>query len=119
MFWLLITLIAASLDSSLRNLEELHDGDHRRALTLFFAEKGLVIVRIDERIDGPTYCEMLENCFFDSAEVVLPPSFLFQQDNVSAHVYRHTTAFLENREIPVFPLSISRSERINSTFNKV
>jgi len=67
------------------------------------AEKGLVIVRIDERIDGPTYCEMLESCFFDSAEVILPPSFLFQQDNASAHVCRHTTAFFENREISVFP----------------
>ena len=66
------------------------------------AEKGLVIVRIDERIDGPTYCEMLETCFFNSAEVVLPPSFLFQQDNASAHVCRHTTAFLENRDISVF-----------------
>lgn len=66
------------------------------------AEKGLVIVRIDEKIDGPTYCEMLESCFFDSAEVELPPNFLFQQDNASAHVCRHTTAYLESRGISVF-----------------
>jgi hypothetical protein len=66
------------------------------------AEKGLVIVRIEEKIDGPTYCEMLESCFFDSADVVLPPNFLFQQDNASAHVCRHTMAFLESREISVF-----------------
>ena len=65
------------------------------------AEKTIVIVRIDERINGPTYCDMLETCFFDSAEVVLPPDFVFQQDNATAHVCRHTTSYLENREISV------------------
>ena len=67
------------------------------------AEKGLVIVRIEEKIDGPTYCDMLENCFFDAAEVILPTKFLFQQDNASAHVCHHTTTYLESREISVFP----------------
>lgn len=67
------------------------------------AEKTLVIVRIDERIDGETYCDMLKTCFFDCVEVVLPPEFIFQQDNASAHVCRYTKAYLESLEILTLP----------------
>ena len=61
----------------------------------------LVIVRIEGKIDSPTYCDMLRETFFDNAEVELPPEFIFQQDNAPPHVSQHTKGFLESREIHV------------------
>ena len=65
--------------------------------------KVLVIVHVEGKIDGPTYCEMLEQTFFDNADIVLPDDFYFQHDNAPPHACRHTVDFLENRQIRVLP----------------
>ncbi len=67
------------------------------------ANKVLVIVRVVGKIDGPTYCDMLEETFFGNADIELPPEFYFQHDNAPPHACRHTRDFLENREIRVLP----------------
>ena len=65
------------------------------------ASGGLVLARIKGKIDGETYCDMLARDFFDNEKVILPPDFIFQQDNATPHVCRHTKEFLENRRIKV------------------
>ena len=65
------------------------------------SKKGLVIVRVDERIDSETYCDMLETCFFNNANVILPFNYLFQQDNAPPHLSRFTKEFLESCKIDV------------------
>lgn len=65
------------------------------------AKKGLVIVRIDEKIDSSTYCDMLESCFLNNAQVDLPVDFIFQQDNAPPHSSHQTREFLESRKIEV------------------
>ena len=65
------------------------------------ATKGLVLVRINAKIDGATYCEMLAKDFFDNVNLILPPNLIFQQDNATPHVCRLTKVFLENRNVEV------------------
>ena len=45
------------------------------------ASKVLVVVHVEGKIDSPTYCEMLEETFFNNADIELPPEFYFQHDN--------------------------------------
>ena len=65
------------------------------------AEKALVIVRIDEKIDGPTYCDMLDTCFLPVAALENLDDFTFQHDNAPPHRARVTTEFLKSKEIKV------------------
>jgi len=41
------------------------------------AEKILMIVRVHGKIDGPTYVEMIQTCFFYHVELELPQNFIF------------------------------------------
>ncbi len=65
------------------------------------AEKALVIVRIDEKIDGPTYCDMLDTCFLPVAALENLDDFTFQHDNAPPHCARVTAEFLKSKEISV------------------
>ncbi len=65
------------------------------------AEKALVIVRIDEKIDGPTYCDMLDTCFLPVAALENLDDFTFQHDNAPPHRARITAEFLKSKEISV------------------
>ncbi len=63
--------------------------------------KGLVIVRIDEKIDALTYCDMLDTCFLPVAAQEIGYDFIFQHDNALPHRAQVTTQFLNENKIDV------------------
>ena len=67
------------------------------------ANGGLVIVWVNGKIDGETYCSLLENEFINNAEVDLPAKFIFQHDNASPHSCKFTQEFLKKKKIDVLP----------------
>ena len=52
------------------------------------ASKVLMIVHVEGKIDSPTYCEMLEETFFNNADIELPLSSTF---SMTMHLHMQVT----------------------------
>ena len=63
------------------------------------ASGGLVLACFKGKFDRESYCDMLVHDFFDNENIILPPDFVFQQDNTTPHVCHRMKEFLENQRI--------------------
>lgn len=69
-----------------------------------FSTKGKVtLCFVSNRMNSESYTDVLEDALVPYLEDVAGESFIFQQDNASIHVSRHSKDWLEARGIPTLP----------------